>query len=820
MSAPYRRRSRPWLWRETCLPEEPRRHRVGSPGGAASAGPAASAAIEPAHLESRELSHVLRLEALHGAPQVGDLRSLTRDRGTGAATTAMRTYVMTMLATRPCSSLLAVAFLLTTALAHPSWAADENAVTARRVTQPVHIDGVLDDADWALAEPASGFVQSDPHEGQPATERTEVRVLFDADHLYFGVYCYDSEPDGIMVNDLRRDFNSYDSDAFGIALDPLHDHRNGFTFFTNAAAAMNDSQGLNDGRISNLDWDGIWHVAARRREDGWSAEIVVPFKTLGLRSGTNREMGVNFKRRIRRKNEESYWSLVPRRFNTLRTSLAGVLTGLDEVRSGLDLRVKPFLTTEAARLRSGPDDTDDLDAELGVDVKYRINHGLALDLTYNTDFSQVEVDTEQINLTRFNLFFPEKREFFLENAGIFQLGDISGERGTGGETQAFYSRRIGLSPEGRPLPLLGGARLSGHAGPYAVGLLNIQQERSGTVGANNFTVARVTRDILSGSGSDFGAIFVNRQGEGADNYNRTYGADLNLQFNQRVTVNSFVAATQTPGLARDNVHTKASGEWDDGRFVFYFAYADVGENFRPEVGFVPRAGVRNYQLNTAYHFRPGGNGYIREIHPNMNVKYFTDRDNLTLTKDQHYEIDFRLRDGGQLRFSLNPQFDRLEEPFRIRPGVVIPAGDYFWDEYRILWSSDASRRFSTSGRFFWGTFYDGEKTSATVTTRVNIRPHLATQMSYTTNIVDLRAGSFRADLYSLRASYDFNPRMFVDAFVQYNTDTDRILTNLRFRLMHRPLSDISLALNEDRASGLNPDVARSIIVKYTHLLQF
>jgi hypothetical protein len=713
---------------------------------------------------------------------------------------------------------MAASFLILVAIPPHAAADQEKAITAVRLIQPIRLDGVLDDAEWERTEPVSGFVQADPEEGAPSTERTEVRVLFDEHNLYFGVYCYDSEPDKIIVNDLRRDFDTYESDVFGVMIDPLHDLRNGFSFFTNAAAALNDTQGLNDGRIVDRNWDGIWHVAARRNADGWSAEMIVPFRTLGLRASVQPVMGINFKRRIRRKSEDTYWRLVPRRFGTLRASMAGRLDGLADVQSGLDMRVKPFVTTEGVHRRNGSTSSGDLDAEVGVDVKYRVSHGMALDLTYNTDFSQVEVDTEQINLTRFSLFFPEKREFFLENAGIFHLGDVAGERGTGPETQLFYSRRIGLSARGTPLPLLGGGRLSGHAGPYAIGVLNIQQERLEDQPSNNFTVARVSRDLIPGSGSDVGVLFINRQGGTSGDYNRTYAADLNLQFRERLTFNSFVAGTDTPGLRGANKQVKFSSRWDNGVWLAQAIYTDIGENFRPEVGFVPRVGVRNVQLNTDVRLRPGG--FVREIRPNWNVKYFANRDNVILTRDSHYELEVLLDDSSRLRFSVNPQFDRLEEPFEIRSDVFIPVGDYTFNEYRILWDSDRSRTFSTSGRYAWGPFYDGDRTTRGVTGRVNVRPHLAAEVSYTSNLVDLKGGSFRADLYGVRVSYVHDPRLLVDAFVQYNTDTDRVLTNLRFRFTHRPLSDISVALVEDRASAGVTDVNRALVVKYSHLLQF
>jgi hypothetical protein len=697
----------------------------------------------------------------------------------------------------------------------------EKTLTAHRIIEPIRMDGELAESEWDLAQPVSDFVQADPEEGSPPSERTSVRVLFDDDNLYFGIYCYDSNPDGIIVNDLKRDFDTFEGDVFGISLDPFHDHRNAFSFFTNAAAAKQDSQGFQDGRVIDTQWDGIWHSAAQRRSDGWSAEVIIPFKTLGFRTRAEATLGVNFKRRIRRKNENIYWSLVPRRFNILHVSLAGVVHGLEEVSGGHNLRVKPFMTTRLDQQRASSASTRDLDAELGLDVKYRLTPGVTLDLTYNTDFSQVEVDAEQINLTRFSLFFPEKREFFLENAGMFRLGDVGTERGASRseDTQLFYSRRIGLSDTGQPLPLLGGARLSGRAGRFVLGFLNIQQEASGATPSNNFTVARLSRDFLTNS--DFGAIFVNRQGGTSGDYNRAYGLDLNLQLLQKFSVNTFMAATDTPGLEGENLHTKISTKWDNGLWSTQLLVADIGENFRPEVGTVQRTDVRNYQFNFNWYLRPGGNNYFRELMPNMNVKYYEDHDFGLVSRDTQFEpVYIVFRDGATASFSINPQFDRLVEPFRIRPGIFVPVGDYTFNEYRLAYSSDRSQLFSGSIRYVWGPFYDGDKRTASATARLLVKPHLSASLSYSHNQVDVKAGGFRADLYSLRVGYSFNPVAFADAFIQYNTDTGKIVTNLRFNLIHRPLSDISVVFTEDRAAGTSPDAVRALIFKYTHLVQF
>ncbi|MBI2820916.1 MAG: carbohydrate binding family 9 domain-containing protein [Acidobacteria bacterium] len=709
---------------------------------------------------------------------------------------------------------------LSAATAHAAEEESEKKMRARPTERPITVDGRLDEPEWALAEPATDFLQSEPHEGKLATDRTEVRVLFDKDNLYFGVYCYQAT-DKIVVTELKRDFTSDQSDSLGIVLDPLHDHRNGFVFFVNPGSAMEDVQTGGDGREMNRNWDAVWHASAKVVEDGWTVEVAIPFKSLGFTSKTDRVIGINFKRKVRHKNESSYWNLVPRRFRLNRVSLAGVLLGLQEVRTGHNFRVKPFVTSSLAQRRDEVGSRESFDVESGVDLKYKVNQGLTLDLTYNTDFSQVEVDTQQINLTRFGLFFPEKRDFFLENASFFDFGDVPSERNPRSrseDTQLFYSRRIGLSAAGGPLPLLGGVRLSGRAGPFALGMLNIQQEESGAFSSNNFTVTRVRRNVFRQS--DIGAIFVNRQGGGSHDYSRAYGVDANLLFSQRFTIHSFLAGTQSPGIEGRNLQTKVSSKWDNGFWYMQTLFADIGENFRPEVGFVPRAGVRNYQFNIGFKPRTRGNGYIREFHPHTNTKYFTDRDNRVLTKEGHHGFEVFFRDGGKVEVAFNPHFERLRAPFRIAPRVTIPIGDYYFNDYYLEYNSDRSRLLSGAARMTLGSFYDGDRTSAVFSATLSVKPHLLADVSYERNTVDVKAGKFQADLYGWRFRYSFNPRMFVDAFVQYNTSTGKVLTNVRFNLEHRPLSHISVVWTEDRGVRLDEDLARALIVKYTHLLQF
>jgi hypothetical protein len=699
-------------------------------------------------------------------------------------------------------------------------AAQRKAIAARWVEQPINIDGQLDEPAWALAQSVSDFVQVEPLEGGAPTEHTEVRILFDAEKLYIGVYLYDSEPDRILTNDLQRDFESRESDAFGVIIDSFHNYRTSFSFFTNPGSAKNDRDAQGDGRYRNPSWDSIWYTASTIQEDGWSCEIAIPFSTLRFEERENQAMGINFKRRIRRKNEDLYWSLVPSQYTSHRVSLAGDLLFDRAIQLGRNLQVKPFTTMNFTQTRSGSEESKEFTPEVGLDVKYSVTPGLTLDTTLNTDFSQVEVDAEQINLTRFSLFFPEKRDFFLENADLFQFGDLPGERGPrrNQETQLFYSRRIGLSESGLPLPLLGGARLSGRTGRFALGVFNIHQMEDEEEPSNNFSVVRLRYDVLGNS--DIGAIFIDRQGGDPGDSNRSYGVDANLQPLQHLTINSFLAKTITPNLEGNDFEAKISSQWDDGFLLVRGIFADIGENFNPEVGLVPRSGVRTYQYNLALKPRPEGIGFIREFRPHSNTKYFTDRNNVTLTKDSHYGFEIKFSDGGTFEASHNPQFERLIVPFEIREGIIIQPGDYSFNEFKLLYNSDRSQPLSGSFNLEKGGFFDGNRTNFALSGTLLVKPRFSASVNYTYNLVEVEAGSFRADLYSVRGHYSFNPRISADLFVQYNQDTGKILTNARFNWIHRPLSDMSVVFTEERIAGSSTDVSRAFIFKYTHLFQF
>src|SRR5688572_14752453 len=426
---------------------------------------------------------------------------------------------------------------------------------ATRAAGEIRLDGVLDEPGWSQAPVARNFVQNDPREGEPATFDTEVRTLYTDEALYFGVFAKDDEPARLIVNDIKKDFNTGTSDGFRIILDTFHDERNGYQFATNPAGAKWDSQMSNEGREDNANWDGIWDVATSVTETGWYAEIRIPFRTLKFNAADMQTWGVNFERKVRRLNEDSYWSPLPRIYELNRVSLAGTVEGLRGLRPGKNLRFKPYAASSSNTLGGGSTDGD---FDAGFDVKYGVTTGLVWDFTVNTDFSQVEADEQQVNLTRFSLFFPEKRDFFLENAGMFDFGSTGGAFGnnTGAifygsrlsrvpQMRLFFSRRIGLSEDGQALPIVAGTRLSGRAGAYSVGALNIQQgDAAGTADAN-ITAVRLRRDILTNS--DVGAVLLNKDEAGAG-YNRMAG--VGAHFRVGFLTPNGVAARSMSGEAR------------------------------------------------------------------------------------------------------------------------------------------------------------------------------------------------------------------------------------------------------------------------------
>jgi hypothetical protein len=704
-------------------------------------------------------------------------------------------------------------------------------VTAVETRSSITLDGALDEEAWRRAEPATDFVQAEPHEGQPASEPTDVRLIFDRDALFIGVDCRDEADARTIINDIRKDFPAGDQDTFEVILDTFGDRRNGFVFATNAVGAKSDSQIANEGRDVNTSWDAVWTVAARRTEHGWSAEMRIPFKTLRFERGAGHLWGINFSRRIRRKNEVDYWSAVPRVYNLYRASLAGSLTGLPDASQGRNLRLKPWVASDSTRSVGGASFNNS--GQIGLDAKYGVTPSLTLDVTVKPDFAQAEADEQQVNLTQFSLYFPEKREFFLENSGMFYFGDIPRESRVGGfrfnvpeeEVLLFFSRRIGLTDTGEQIPIVAGGRLTGRAGAYGVGAMTIQTEGRGTRASDNYTVLRGRRDILRNS--DVGAIFLSRQSSGvSSDRNQVAGIDANFRFMKALSFNGFLTRSFTPGVTGGQMAGKGSAAWNDNFVHTQYSFLTVGDHFRDDIGFIKRTGIRKHFADFGVRQRPEWlrKSGIRESHPHTRYNIYTDQSGTKVSHTNHVAEAIFFERGGVLEVQWNPRFERIATPFKIRPDQSFAPGSYSWNEFAAELETDHSRVISGSTIVTLGGFWNG--TQRTVKAGVIVRPtyHLTFDVAMQRNDIrlPLPMHDFVTNLVSSRVGFAFNTRTFLDTLLQYNTDLKQFSANVRLDLIHRPLSDLFVVYNEQQLtsppSPVNP--GRGLIVKYTHMLAF
>jgi hypothetical protein len=717
----------------------------------------------------------------------------------------------------------------------PSPETSDPVARAAHVAIPPVIDGRLDEPAWQEAEPLTGFVQRVPRDGAPASEPTEVRILYDEEAIYVGVWLWDSNPGGIVHGPAIRDSQLDDSDAVVLIFDTYHDRQNGFVFGTNPSGIEYDGQVTNEGRGGgmgggmggrqqggagggfNLNWDGSWDVATSRDARGWYAEFRIPFSTLRYAEGQDPTWGLNVMRRIRRYNEESYWAPVSRQYNLHRVSQAGILEGFSAP-ARRQATLTPYVLQSAERNYQAGDPGFGYPTEFGADAKLQLTQGLTLDLTLNTDFAQVEVDDQQVNLTRFSLFFPEKRPFFLENAGAFQVG-------TGG-AELFFSRRIGIDEAGSPVPIRGGGRLSGRSGGFNVGLLHIQTGHDGPLSPDEargdaFSVVRLARELPNRS--QFGTFYSERRGRGLDgDVNRTYAVDGQVGLGESLTISSFVARTETPELDGRDHAFNLSGTYTSREVRASLTYRELGQNFNPEVGFVSR---RDYRMGSAFlmtYHRPEGErwSWIRELRPH--VMYNTFR-----SLETGFEQSARVHVDSHVEFSngalISPAFnwvrEGLERPFLIAPGVEVQPGTYEGWEAAWRFNTDQSAPLSFDGGIDAGHFLSGSRKGGFGA--VSYRHGSAVTVSFRVdhNQVDLDEGSFDVTLGSLRAGYFFTPRVYLQSLIQYADQLDTWSANVRFGWLHTAGSGLFVVLNEARGfNTLDGPLNRSLVVKYSRQL--
>ena len=705
---------------------------------------------------------------------------------------------------------------------------DDGRVTMRavRVDMPPQIDGRLDEPVYAAVAAMTDFVQTEPSEGAPASEKTEVWLLFDEENLYVMARCWESRPDRTMASEMRRDnLNIGSNDNLAWGLDTYFDRRTGYFFEVNPIGGRLDGQSTNEGQ-TNFDWNPVWDLAVERFEGGWTVEAALPFKSLRYRPGPVQVWGFNMRRTNVWRNEFSYLSPVSAGVGRLglRPALTAPLVGLEVPPASRNIEVKPYvvadLTSDASAV---PPLANDPGGHVGLDVKYGVSRNLTVDFTANTDFAQVEADELQVNLTRFSLFFPEKREFFLENRRTFDFG------GGGGDTPIlFYSRRIGLHglQNPRQVPIRAGGRMTGRVGGFDLGMLHIRTGAAPAARAQStgFSVARIKRDVLRQS--SIGLLVTGRSvALDAPGGNTALGADGAFSFfENRLSMDTYWARTWSAGRVGDESSYRGYLDYNGDRYGATVEHLLVGDDFNPEVGFVRRRDMRKSALRLRFSPRLPGVEAIRKVSLSGSVDYYESTAGRPETREQDAEFGVELENGDRARFIYTRIYEYLPEPFTIAPQVVLPTGGYDFEAVRARYTFGQQRSLSGSVLVEHGTFYSGRKTGLTVTRgRLALTPRFAVEPTYSFNLVDLREGEFITHLVGSRVIYTLSPKMFTSALLQFDSVSHSVSANVRLRWEYQPGSELFVVYNEQRDTLRRryPELeSRAFIVKFNRLFRF
>ena len=724
-------------------------------------------------------------------------------------------------------------------------------IRATRLQQELDLDGDLDEPVYQSVPALTEFIQQSPDAGAPATEKTEAWILFDDQHLHVGGRIWDSAPPSEWIaNEMRRDTAQLrENDTFALILDTFYDRRNGVAFYTNALGAIADFALTNESN-PNSDWNPVWDVRTARFEGGWTVEMEIPFRSLRYRPGPDQIWGVQIRRNVRRKNEWAYLTPLPLSIGSgpagiFRVSDAATLVGLEVPGASKNLEIKPYgIAGLSTNLNANPPTRNVGDGNAGIDVKYGITQNLTADFTYNTDFAQVEVDEQQVNLTRFSLFFPEKREFFLEGRGIFgfargtRIGGGSGGAlrragggspfGGGNAPTLFYSRRIGLQ-QGTVVPIIGGGRVTGKIGDFDVGFLNIStgDEVANNAEMTNFTVARAKRDIFRRS--SFGALFTNRSvslvGDGAS---QTYGADATFSFFENIGLVAYLSKTETPN--HDDKNASYQGRFDYGGDLYGFRaeHLVVEDNFIPEVGFLRRDNFQRTYTTGRFSPRPQSIDIIRQFRFEGSFDYIEAADTGTVdTRQSQLGFAAEFENSDQIGVNVADNYEFLLQSFTPGPGVTFPIGGYRFRDLEATYEAGAQHRLSGTLTVRAGEYFNGTLRSVGFRRgRIGLTNQFSMEPSVSLNWIDTPLGSFRTDLIVSRVNYSFTPRMFFSGLIQYNSASHTISSNLRLRWEYSPGSELFVVYTEDRETDpLMPDRYtelrnRGFVVKVNRLFRF
>ena len=691
---------------------------------------------------------------------------------------------------------------------------------SQALAEPPVLDGiVLSEPIWQSLMPATNFQQVQPNEGAPASAETQVRVGYSNDTLYVAVVCFDEDPSSLIVADSRRDADLSDLDSFQMIIDGFEDKQNGFVFGTTPAGGQYDGQvtkGSGGGFGSsgfNRNWDASWEVATHIGEFGWSAEFAIPFKSLRYRKQGAQSWGINFQRNIARRDEVAYWSPLPLQYNLYRLSEAGTLTNLAPP-SQRSVKVTPYVLGTLDRGGNAEPGTHN-EMEVGFDAKIALTPSLTLDATYNTDFAQVEVDEVQVNLDRFSIFLPEKRPFFLENAGQFSVGDK-------GEVELFFSRRIGLDADGLPQPIDAGARLSGKIGSSTnIGAMHMQtgDSENGIAGAN-FSLLRLSQEFANRS--SVGVLFVDKAADLASDDNQTYAVDGKLGVGDAWTFSGYAAKTDTPGLSGDDQAMRVRADYNSQPLDAFLSYAKVGDNFNPEVGFLRRKNYEKISSMIWHRKRMNDRWGLFELRPHVFYQGYQDDEGFYESGFLHVDNHWEWTSGFEIHTGINFTREGVKEPFEINEGTFVAVGEYDHKESQIVVMTNPRKALSTSVTSRIGGFYGGDRNSTEVKASYRLAEAFTSDLSWSNNRIELPVtnGDFEVNVAKLRLSYSFSPKILLQTLVQYDDRSDATALNLRFSWLQTANSGLYIVYNElNNDEFIGPlEKRREVAIKYSRIL--
>ena len=689
------------------------------------------------------------------------------------------------------------------------------------------IDGnILGEKLWEKVPIIENLRQIKPDYGLPASEKTSIRVAYTNKSFYVAVVCYDKAPDKIVISDSRRDADLNDEDSFLFILDTYNDQQNGFLFGTNASGMEYDAQINNEGEGNfssnrqqggviggtNINWDASWEVKTESGDYGWSAEFSIPLRSIRFNSGTDKIWGINFQRNISKRSETAYWANLPLGFDIKRLSLAGKMTGIN-LKSPKNLKVIPYALTQVAQDKT-ISKINSSRADFGGDIKYSLTPGLTLDLTYNTDFAQVEVDDQQVNLDRFNLFFPEKRPFFLENAGQFSVGSP-------GEVDLFFSRRIGIGDGGSLVPIIGGSRVSGKVGQTNVGLLSMftdEVEIDGDIGIvkNNYSVARVNHDFAK-SRSSLGGLFVNRNGIGiSDDYNSVFALDGKLGLGKKAQITGYISKSTTPGIKNREHAFKILAVYNWNGWNLRAGYTEVGEGFNPEVGFLQRSAFKKPEFLIFKQWRPNNTGKFLEVRPHVSYRGYWNFNNTQETGFLHIDNHWVWESGFEIHTGINFTKETVLEAFPISL-VTIDPGIYDHKELQFVMFTNPNNKASFRNRTYIGGYFGGSRISSSNKVNLRLGDKFNAETNFNYNRLKLPNGLTNVVITGVRLAYSFTPRMFLQSLVQYNNVSEITSVNARFGWLKNANTGLFVVINIVKDNDfLNQLNNQSITIKYSY----